>query len=265
MITTTMATTGRILRMPRFDDVLRSPQLRPRFQPIVTLANSAGIPYGYESLARYRTDTPLANPELLFKYAEKKKRVPDLELACLTRSLATGAILTGGSKLFLNVHPAVFADSESLVVTIQKEAARNSISPGQLVVEITEQTSISNQEAAIAGIDELRALGVEFALDDVGVAYSHLALIDRIRPRYLKISQHFGTDFELDGTKQKIVKNILSLASDFGCDVILEGIEEQRTADAAHALGIRFGQGYLYSRPAEAIDLLLLQQQSPAN
>jgi len=56
--------------------------------------------------------------------------------------------------------------------------------------------------------------------------------------------------FETDPTRTKIVRNILALAQSFSCDVILEGIETESTAAAAEALGIRYGQGYYFGRPA---------------
>jgi hypothetical protein len=64
-------------------------------------------------------------------------------------------------------------------------------------------------------IEELRAAGVQFALDDVGMSYSHLDLIAQIRPAYLKIAHEFGTDFEKDPVRGKIIRNIQSPARDF--------------------------------------------------
>ena len=57
--------------------------------------------------------------------------------------------------------------------------------------------------------------------------------------------------FETDVTRTKIITNLLSLAKDFGCDLILEGIEERSTAAKATDLGIRYGQGFLFGKPAE--------------
>ncbi|MGZ4778443.1 MAG: EAL domain-containing protein, partial [Thermoanaerobaculia bacterium] len=63
---------------------------------------------------------------------------------------------------------------------------------------------------------------------------------------------HFGTGFELDPTKTKIVRNTLSLANDFQSELIVEGIETAATAAAASALGIKYGQGFHFARPAPA-------------
>lgn len=68
----------------------------------------------------------------------------------------------------------------------------------------------------------------------------------KIRPSLLKISQHFGTDFETDSTKMKIVMNLLSLARDFNSALILEGVENEGTAEAAVDLRIPYAGSGLF-------------------
>lgn len=245
----------RIIRMTPFDDIVRSDQLHPMFQPIVRVGAEPGV-FGYESLARFRTDSPLRDPEVLFKYAERKHRVVELELACITRSLHDGAPLAAKGLLFLNIHPDVFASGASFADTIVSHAERAGVDPGRIVLEITEQGSLTHTPAVLKTISELRQHGIRFAFDDVGVAYSHLPLMDVVKPSFLKISQHFGTGFEKDPTRTKIVMNILSLANDFDCDLILEGIEEESTAVTAAHLGIKLGQGYFFARPADPAEFL---------
>jgi EAL domain-containing protein (putative c-di-GMP-specific phosphodiesterase class I) len=242
---------GPIVRIDSLDTVLTSDALRPLFQPIVALSGEHFI-VGYESLARFRTDSPLRNPEILFEYAVRKQRVAELECACIARTLDSAACLPPQSLLFMNLHPHVFGSGAELQGTLIRCAKARCVSLDRIVLEITEQASLGPMAAALQAIERLRDLGVRFAFDDVGVAYSHLPLIDKIRPSFLKISQLFGTAFETDPTKMKIVANLVALAADFNCQMILEGIERQSTADAAIRLGIALGQGFFFGRPAEA-------------
>ena len=241
-----------VIRMPLLDDIVKAGAgLRPFFQPIVRL--EPGYKHvGYEALARYRNNSLLRNPEILFEYAERKDRIADLELACSAASVRAGAKLTDWAVLFLNVHPDVLAHGDALRDVLATECADMDIPPQRLVLEITEQATLPNTRSLLDTIHHLRELGVRFAFDDVGVAYSHLPFLDKVRPSFLKISQHFGTAFEADDMKMKIVRNLLSLARDFGCDLIVEGIEHASTADAAAQLGIKYGQGFYFHRPAEA-------------
>jgi EAL domain-containing protein (putative c-di-GMP-specific phosphodiesterase class I)/ActR/RegA family two-component response regulator len=239
-----------VIHVPLLDDVLNEGIIFTAFQPIVRLASGQHV--GFEALARVHTNSPLRNPETLFKYALRKHRVTDLEMVCIRTSLALGAQLAKAAPLFLNVHPTVFASGTAIRDLLLREAEKNEIDPGRIVLEITEQASLTNDRKVIDAIQQLKGTGVRFAFDDVGVAYSHLPFIDTVRPSFLKISQAFGTGFENDATRTKIIQNLMALAKDFDCDVILEGIETQATAAAALDLGLKYGQGFLFGEPAAA-------------
>jgi EAL domain-containing protein (putative c-di-GMP-specific phosphodiesterase class I)/ActR/RegA family two-component response regulator len=238
-----------IIRIPTLDVILESNSLSTAFQPIVKLSN--GEQLGYEALLRNGSDSLFRNPETLFQYATSLHRVGDLEMACIRHSLHAAVDLPSGSPIFMNVHPTVFS-SARLHDTIVEESGRAGIALNRIVLEITEQGSLSGDRAVIDSIKKIKALGCRFAFDDVGVAYSHLPFIEVVRPSFLKISQQFGTAFEGDATKTKIVRNILALSNDFDAELILEGIEGAATADAAAALGIKYGQGFYFARPAAA-------------
>lgn len=240
-----------VVRVPSIDDVINSGLLVPDFQPIFDI--STPHPYavhGYESLARFHG--PLFSvPDTLFEYAARKNRIVDLELACMRSTFAHAARMSATAKLFINVHPFVIA-SERLAETLTTAAATAGIAAERVVLEITEQGSLGNSSVVERQCGELRRHGFSFALDDVGMAYSHLTHIEQIRPAYLKVSQDFGADCEMEPTRTKIVCRVLSLARDFGCELILAGIESPQTRDAARSLEIRLGQGFFLARPAHA-------------
>ena len=242
-----------LIRMPLLDEILEGDSLNTAFQPIVQLGGSLSWePIGYEALARFRSDTPLRNPEVLFDYAAKKGRVADLETACLRKSLRAGGRIGREGLLFLNVHPDVMSLDRTLFDVLASEASAVGVPLSNIVLELTEQGAIEDHPKVYRVFDELRAEGVRFAFDDVGLGYSHLRLIDRIRPEFLKISQRFGTGFECDSMRRKMVSALVGMARQFDCSVILEGIEDFTTAEAASAAGITYGQGYLFGRPSDA-------------
>lgn len=235
--------------VPTLDEVIESGLLRPAFQPIVSLED--GTTHGVESLSRYRGGEPFVRPDLLFAYATRKQGVAALEAACIEATMRAATTLPVASLLFMNVHPAAL-EGLGVVIALESSAKRFGIDLGRVVLEITEQQEVKQSSPLFEAIERLRTLGLRFAFDDVGVAYSHLPLIERIRPEYLKISQLFGTRFEADPTHTKIVRNLVGLAAEFSCDIIIEGVEDESTADAARELGIAFGQGWLFGRPADA-------------
>lgn len=247
---------GLILHIPTIDEFMASDSLSPAFQPIVDLTNSdRGV--GYESLARYREKTlPFCDPSFMFEYARLCDRSADLDLACLRRTLRAARDLPVTGKIFINVHPRVLADGDRFAHTLVDGAKANGIALDRLVLEITEQEKLTPSETTLPAVDALRCAGVQFALDDVGISYSHLDLISHIRPAYLKISHEFGTDFEKDPARRKIIRNIQSLARDFECEIIVEGVETVETSRAAADMGARYAQGFFYARPADASALV---------
>lgn len=242
-----------IMRVPLLDAILGGDGLHTFFQPIIRLSSNEAV--GFEALCRLRTESPFRNPERLFRYAGRKHRVADLEVECIRHALEAAAILPRSAPIFLNIHPTVFATAPQVRDVILSQAARHDIHPARIVLEITEQATFGDEFRALEAIDKLKASDIRFALDDVGIAYSHLPFIDRIKPAFLKISQHFGTGFESDETKSKIVRNLLALAQEFKCELILEGIETEATARAALDLGIRYGQGFHFGMPRPAPEL----------
>lgn len=235
------------INVPELDHLIEQDLIRARFQPVVALPSREHV--GLEALARPVTESLFQSPELLFRYAASTERTVELEQHCLAYAIRTAANLHPDKILFLNVHPQSL-ESPMIVQTVEGAARGVGLNPARIVLEITEQGAIRSMK----GLDQIRALkqlGIRFALDDIGTAFSHLPHIDEIDPEWMKISQYFGTGFESDPTKEKIVKSIASLASSFDARFILEGIETEQTAKAAEDLGIGYGQGYLFARPSE--------------
>ena len=156
----------------------------------------------------------------------------------------------------INIHAAVFSQPDRFTDAIMSAAAEADVPLQRIVLEITEQAPLPDVQRVEALTSMMRSAGLRFAFDDLGLAYSHLRAIAAVRPSYLKISQHFGTGCESDEVKRKIVENIDALARSFSSEIVLEGIETAETAAFARDLGIRFGQGFYYSRPTNA-DILI--------
>ena len=240
-----------IIDVPQIEDILSGTRLYSVFQPIVSIDTPEAVTFAYEALARVDTPGPMRAPEFLFEYSSRKRCMTDLELNCLENSVRDGSLLAPSTTVFINLHPSVLADRR-IVDGLNAATARHGLPPERVVLEITEQAAMREVPATLANIDTLRAAGFRFAFDDVGIAYSHLLHLERVRPAFMKISQEFGADFHRHEFKAKIVRNVVSLARDFGCDVILEGVEDPRVVEAARALGIRYVQGYLFGRPQRA-------------
>ena len=125
-----------------------------------------------------------------------------------------------------------------------------------LELEITENVILRHDEAMVAPLRELRALGVGVAFDDYGTGYASLSLLKRFPLSCLKIDQSFVRNLAVSEEDAAVVKAILYLAQSFDLSVIAEGIETEQQASLLQELGCQFGQGFLYAKPLPATQML---------
>ena len=249
---TSVVTPFELVRVPSIDEILAADVIGTAFQPIVTASSEpqAPAPFAFEALTRIRGGWPLGGPGELFEYAARRSRTVDLNRVALVAAIDAAASLPPDALIFINVDPPAFNDP-GLAADVVQAAKRSGVSLDRIVLEITERTSLMGGTISAEAFEALRAHGVRFALDDHGSAYSHLPTISSIRPSFIKISSIFGTAFEADEDKQRVIRHVVALAHDFGCAAVLEGIESRETAEAAADLGIELAQGYYYSVPRE--------------
>jgi EAL domain-containing protein (putative c-di-GMP-specific phosphodiesterase class I)/ActR/RegA family two-component response regulator len=239
-----------VVRIPALSEILRGDTVATVYQPIVRLTPNGPAGFAFEALTRVRGRWLTGGPAMLFDYASRAGRLTEMNRVAMSRAVELAAPLREGATLFINIDPVAF--DSALVPCLKRAAAAASLPLDRVVLEITERCGFADPAAAAGLFHELRAAGVRFALDDHGSAYSHLSLIDHIRPSFIKISHTFGTDFDHDATHGRIVRNTVALARDFGCEPILEGIESAATARAAAAAGVTLVQGFLFGRPRSA-------------
>lgn len=127
----------------------------------------------------------------------------------------------------------------------------------QVIFELTER-QMGNYAAPDVRevVRTLRQRGAQFALDDFGVGFSNLSLLQQIEVDYLKIDRSFlqARGQQWDGPD--VLEAVIHLARTLGMMVIVEGVETERDLERVRRFGIRFAQGFLFSRPVE-VEVLL--------
>ena len=114
-----------------------------------------------------------------------------------------------------------------------------------LTLEITETSLMEDSEAVVGRLEELKALGVELAVDDFGVGHSSLRYLQRFPLDNLKIDKAFVDGIGQEGDVPALLRAMVDLAEVFGLRVVAEGIERPEQVDELLALGCELGQGHL--------------------
>ncbi|MDZ7728973.1 MAG: EAL domain-containing protein [Dehalococcoidia bacterium] len=111
---------------------------------------------------------------------------------------------------------------------------------------------------AVADADHLRRIldyyrerGYRVALDDLGAGFSSLALLEQVRPDFVKLDMHLIRRVDTNPYKAEIASGVLDLARSLGVPTIVEGIEDEGELNWVRAHGASYAQGYYLARPSE--------------
>jgi EAL domain-containing protein (putative c-di-GMP-specific phosphodiesterase class I) len=150
----------------------------------------------------------------------------------------------------VNVSPPILVHAEFSTRIKALKAALDERGFG-LTIEITEDSLVQGDESALAGIERLRKLGVDFALDDFGKGYSSLGYLKELPATEIKIDKRFIGTIATDATDREIVKTVVALARALGMRVVAEGIDNAEALRIVTELGCEMAQGFFIGRPSQ--------------
>jgi len=130
-------------------------------------------------------------------------------------------------------------------------------------VEITENMAMENIDTAVSVLEKLKYMGVRIAMDDFGTGYSSLSYLRRLPVDTVKIDKSFVREIPDSADDVTIAQTIVAMAQSLKLSLIVEGIENVRQLNFFRQLGVNIVQGYLFSKPVQAAEILkMLKSQS---
>lgn len=252
----------------RFETALRTaleettlqaaPQFSLHFQPQVDLAS--GRITGLEALARWDHPELGAIPPTIF--------IQIAEETGLIRPLGDWVFWEACRKLcdfkaagLRNLRVAVNLSTqqlrhEQLPVVIRGALACYDLEASELELEITESTAMQNPEATIRILEQLKDMGIVLAIDDFGTGYSSLSYLKHLPIHRLKLDRSFVKDIDSDTNDAAICSATIVLGHNLGLDLVAEGVETEAQRDYLHSIGCDLLQGFLYSKPLPASEVV---------
>ena len=224
------------------------------YQPVMSLATGAIL--GVEALARWHhPQRGPVSPAEFIPIAEESGLVHDLgrrvlEIACRQARAWHGVV---GSRLGLSVNvSAVQLEHDGCAEMVASVLEATGIEPGCLTLEITESAVMDDVPAVLRSVQDLAALGVRLAVDDLGRGWSSLAYLTRYPLSELKIDRSFVQGVARRPADRAVVRSLVTLAHDLGLTVVAEGIEDADQLAELTRLGCDAGQGFHLHRPMPA-------------
>jgi EAL domain-containing protein (putative c-di-GMP-specific phosphodiesterase class I) len=126
------------------------------------------------------------------------------------------------------------------------------LAAGSLTLEITESVLMEDAEMTMTRLQDLKRLGVLLAIDDFGTGYSSLGYLRRFPIDLIKVDRSFVSELGGGRMEDALVRAIVRLGHSLNIPTLAEGIESPEQVRELRALGCPLGQGYLFSRPADA-------------
>lgn len=162
-----------------------------------------------------------------------------------------------GLKLDLsfNLHASQLTNS-NLTAVIKGILSLHEASPASLTFELTESGLLEAPATSLETLVRLRMMGCLLSIDDFGAGYSSLQRLCQLPFNEIKLDGEFIRTLLSEPRCQAIVSSTLALGKTLGMSVVVEGIETEKQREALLAMGCTQGQGYLFARPMNDVDLL---------
>ena len=235
------------------------------YQPKIDIAT--GVITGVEALLRWMHPTRGSVPPLSFiRVAEDSGLILPIGAWALHEACTQACIWVDRGLPFttvaVNVSAVQFRDEhflEGVFATLNETG----LDPGNLELELTESVLMKQPEVAVSILKKLRDRGVVMSVDDFGTGYSSLSYLKKLPLDTLKIDQSFVHQLSENPDDAAIAIAIISMGQSLNLRIIAEGVETAEDLGFLKAHGCQEAQGYYFSPPVPAEQIIqLLNQRS---
>jgi EAL domain-containing protein (putative c-di-GMP-specific phosphodiesterase class I)/FixJ family two-component response regulator len=228
------------------------------YQPQIDIATGRAI--GVEALVRWQHPTQgLMFPDSFIGHAEKFGLIGELDLLIANRAMSEIAQFANGNgnafMLSLNTSVNSLFDLNFPDI-LESIATKHSVSPATVTIEITETCEIKELSRTLDILTRLRMKQFKLSIDDFGTGYAMMRQFKTIPATELKIDKSFIQGMIGDDRNRIMVQKTIEMGHELGMQVIAEGVETQEQLDFLRDNGCDSAQGYLYSRPIPAREMV---------
>ncbi|WP_085725285.1 EAL domain-containing protein [Pseudomonas sp. R37(2017)] len=247
----------------RLRRALKANTLGVHYQPIVNL--TTGYLVGAESLSHWNTNGTHVPAELFIAEAEKSDLIRKLTRSVIRQVAEDYSTYLWACKDFYITVNLCAQDIQdpSFPDYVASVLATYCMPASAMVFEVTERTMLDQKPAAMQ-LRRLRACGHRIAVDDFGIGYSNLSLLDSVPFDILKIDRSFIADDRI-AAKDALWRHIARLACSQRLKVVAEGVETAEQLPHLVSEGVLLAQGWLFSKALPVQALARRYFQCPAN
>ncbi|MBO9607581.1 MAG: EAL domain-containing protein [Paenibacillaceae bacterium] len=249
-------------------DAMAKDQLHMYYQPQMDIRT--GTIAGMEALLRWKhPELGLISPAEFIPLAEETGLIVEIGDWVLRQVCGQNKAWQNAGcrpvKVSVNLSAIQF-QQRNLADQIRDVLRLTGLEPKWLCLEITETISMYQVESIRKTLQELKAIGVDVAIDDFGKGHSALSYLKRFPIDIVKIDKCFIEGIHNDPENEAIVRAVTDLAHGLRLQVIAEGVETEEELAVLKQLRCDCVQGFLLGRPvaAEAMERLLAGDREAA-
>lgn len=219
------------------------------YQPKVNLENYEVI--GAEALVRWIHDEKIISPIDFISICEKNGLICELDFYVLNLVCKTIRNWLDNNiepvRVSVNFSKQHF-QSKDTVEKIMKFINKYDIPSEYLEIEFTETAYLDEYENLMFTLGELKKSGLSTSMDDFGIGYSSINLLQDLEFDVLKLDKTFLS--KQDSERNKIIcENIVKMSKELSMDIISEGVETVEQVEFLKKIGCNKAQGYLFDKP----------------
>jgi EAL domain-containing protein (putative c-di-GMP-specific phosphodiesterase class I) len=205
---------------------------------------------GFEALVRWHhPKLGVIPPNLFIPIAERSGQIDSIGEWVLREACNEAASWSNPLRIAVNVSALQFRNNAfpALVTSI---LMRSGLAPRRLELEITETALLEDFSRAAVILAQLKSLGVQITIDDFGIGYSNLSIIQAFTFDYLKIDGSFIANINRLPQTNAIVRAVIGLARVVDTKATAECVETQEQLEFLVREGSHEIQGFLLGRPS---------------
>ena len=233
-----------------------------QYQPIYNPRNKDIV--GFEGLLRLLDeDNKIIPPYKFIPEIEENDMLFDISLWIIKKVIKDYDKIknykcVSGKKFYISLNLSLNEiENEAFVKKAIKILYKSNLEPNKICLEIIERVKMNDLDKINKNIDLLKGAGFKIAIDDFGVEYSNLDVLQKLDIDTIKIDKNFVDGIGKDIIRNEIVLFISKIAKNTNKSVVLEGVEELEQDNVIKKIenDLLYVQGYYYNKPMYIEDI----------
>lgn len=230
-------------------NAIQNEQIVPFFQPIQSSSNSDGLVI-HELLMRIKQDDKIISAYEFIEIAQNMGLINKMDLMVIEKAFEKIHTTNYEGILFINLSPKSLIVSD-FIDNINDLVSKYKINKEKIVFEITERDTVKNFSLLEKFVQNLKAEGFKFAIDDFGSGFSTFHYIKKFPIDYIKIDGEFIVNLETDLKDRAFVHSIVTLAQELNIQTVAEFVENENVVSILDKMQLDYYQGYHIGKPSE--------------